>query len=74
MKLSNHLLWLPWIPNLGEFVVQSVMVEIFYIFNSNSLKILLIIMKPMAHKELLGVSTKECQKFNILPLKVFMIC
>ena len=29
MKLSNHLLlWLPWIPNLGEFIVQLVMSEI----------------------------------------------
>ena len=39
----------PWIPNLGEFIMQSVILQFFYIFNSNSLKMLLIVMKPMEY-------------------------
>ena len=35
--------------SLGELIVQSVNTIFFYIFNSNSLKILLIEMKPMAY-------------------------
>ena len=37
--------------DLGDFIVQSVMLEFFYIFNSNSLKILptIVVMKPMAY-------------------------
>ena len=49
MKLSDHLLeWLPWIPDVAKFSVQSVIAFV-YIFNSNSLEIVPIIMKPMAY-------------------------
>ena len=64
MKLSNNL----FIPHLGEFIAQSVLLEIFYIFNFNYLKILLIVMKPVILKSQWG-STKICLR-NLAP-KIF---
>ena len=50
MKLSNHLLrWLPWIPNLVQFFVQSVMLDIFLYLQLQLHKILAMAMKRMAY-------------------------
>ena len=73
MKLSNYLLKrLPWIPNLGEFIVQSVMLKENYVFNSNSLNFLRIVMKSMAYWRANGVYKKVSENVKILLLKYLL--